>query len=54
MSMFFWIWSTICCFTSGGGGVCPPKSFLAAMPTMPSAPITLISPPGQATIRSGS
>ena len=31
-----------------------PNSFLAAMPTMPSAPITLISAVGQATIRSGS
>ena len=41
------------CFTSGGGSASP-KSFFAAMPTMPSAPITLISAVGQPTMRSGS
>lgn len=41
-------------FFASGGGSTSPKTLRAAMPTMPSAPMTLTSPPGHETMRSGS
>jgi hypothetical protein len=41
------------CFTSGGG-IRPGTASSRAMPTMPSAPMTLISPVGHETSKSGS